>query len=131
LIPFIKYSAFAVINAKKPHRQTSMAVTNTPLAKARQKGRRYRNLPSKVAKSYRPARKNICENEAVSIPTYGQSPNTVMAVAPDFHTDFLTVGAERPALSPTAPSKRGGIILRSGIFYHASGKMSSGNIDSR
>ena len=27
-----------------------------------------------------------------------------MAVAPDFHTDFLTVGTERLALSPTSPS---------------------------
>ena len=49
-----------------------------------------------------------------------------MAVAPDFHTDFLTVGRVRPAHSPTAPSKRGGIILRSNIFYFISADLSIG-----
>ena len=52
-----------------------------------------------------------------------------MAVAPDFHTDFLTVGAKRLALSPTSPSGREGIILRSGIFYHAAGRLSRRNIN--
>ena len=46
-------------------------------------------------------------------------PITVMAVAPDFHTDFLTVERVRHARTPTTPSWRGGIILRLDIFYHS------------
>ena len=39
-----------------------------------------------------------------------------MAVAPDFHTDFLTVEHVRHAHTPTTPSRRGGIIFAFGYI---------------
>ena len=97
-------------------RRRSRSLRHSPFI-ARQKGRRLPQPSFQVVDLTTAARKKICENEAVSIPTYGSRPITVMAVAPDFHTDFLTVEPMRPTHSPTAPSRRGGIILRSDTLY--------------